>query len=352
MARRRPTQREIAAKLGLSTATVSLALRDSPMIAEETRRLVREAMAEAGYVPNIAAAALRTGRTGIVGVSFHNIAHQFFAEMLIAIEETLAAAGTAVFINNHGEDGRNFARFIDRLAAYGADGLIVSPPPHVTVEALRPIRERGVPVVYTSRHIRSDEAADRVVNADTLAMRRAAGRLIGLGHREIVLLGGRPGTTVAEDRARGFREELEAAGLPWPGDLWLQCRPRLMEGAEAARRALARSPRPTGFVCFNDLVAFGAMNAIRAAGLEPARDVAVVGIGGTDEAAAFHPALTTVLDNPAKIGRKAARMLLRRLADPAAPPEHVTLEPMLVVRESCGGPVPAPAPQVSRASPS
>lgn len=350
MARRRPTQREIAEKLGLSTATVSLALRDSPMIAEETRRLVREAMAKAGYVPNIAAAALRTGRTRIVGVSFHNIAHQFFSEMLIAIEETLSAAGVAVFINNHGEDPSNFARFVDSLAAYGADGLIVSPPPHVTIEALEPIRRRGVPVVYTSRHIRGDEAADRVINSDALAMRRAAGRLISLGHRDIVLLGGRPGTTVAEDRSRGFREEIEAAGLPWRPDLWLQCRPRLMEGAEAARRALARSPRPTAFVCFNDLVAFGAMNAIRAAGLEPARDIAVVGVGGTDEAAAFHPALTTVLDNPAKIGRMAADMLLRRLANSALPPEHVTLEPVLVVRESCGAPVQSPEAQASTGS--
>lgn len=334
---RKPTQREIAARLGLSTATVSLALRDSPMIAAETRRLVRETIAETGYVYNVAAAALRTGRTRIVGVSFHNIAHQFFAEMLIAIEETLAAAGTAVFINNHGEDPESFARFLDSLAAYGADGLIVSPPPHVTVEAIRSIRERGVPIVYTSRHIRDDEVADRVVNADELAMRRAAGRLIELGHREIVLLGGQTGTTVAEDRAAGFRVELEAAGLPWRDALWVQCRPRLLEGAEAARLALELAPQPTGFVCFNDLVAFGAMNAVRAAGLEPGRDVGVVGIGGTEEAAAFYPALTTVLDNPAKIGRMAAELLLERIADPSMPPRHLTLEPKLVVRESCGG---------------
>ena len=335
---RRPTQREIAEKLGISTATVSLALRDSPMIAAETRRLVRAAMAETGYVYNLAAASLRTGRTRIVGVSFHNIAHQFFAEMLIAIEETLTTAGAAVFINNHGEDAESFARFLESVAAYGADGLIVSPPPHVTAEAVRPIRERGVPVVYTSRHIRGDDVADRVVNADVLAMRRVTGRLTGLGHRELVMLGGQPGTTVSEDRAAGFRAELAAAGIAWRDTLWLQCRPRLMEGAEVARRALRMAPRPTGFVCFNDLVAFGAMNALRAAGFEPGRDVAVVGIGGTDEAAAFHPALTTVHDNPAKIGRMAAELLLKRIAVPEMAPQHLTLEPELVVRESCGAP--------------
>jgi LacI family transcriptional regulator len=309
------------------------------MIASETRRIVREAIAETGYVYNITAAALRTGRTRIIGVSFHNIAHQFFAEILIAIEETLSAAGVAVFINNHGEDPESLARFIGSLAAYGADGLIVSPPPHVTVEVLRPISERGVPIVYTSRHIRGDDAADRVVTADKLAMRRAAGRLIELGHRNLVLLGGQPGTSVAEDRVAGFRGKLEEAGIPWSETLWLQCRPRLLEGRAAAQAALDLDPRPTAFVCFNDLVAFGAMNALRASGLEPGRDVGVVGIGGTDEAMAIHPALTTVSDNPANIGAIAAETLLNRLSDPQAPPRHVVLEPKLVIRESCGGPI-------------
>ena len=151
---RRPTQRELAARLGLSPATVSLAMRDSPMIAEETRRLVQAALREAGYVQNRAAAALRTGRTRIVGVSFHNIAHQFFAEMLIAIEESLGRQGIVVFLNNHGEKAESLARFVDSLAAYGAEGLLVSPPPDVTAEIFAPIRRMGVPLVYVSRHLR------------------------------------------------------------------------------------------------------------------------------------------------------------------------------------------------------
>ena len=102
---------------------------------------------------------------------------------------------------------------------------------------------------------------------------------------------------------------------------------------------MERKPRPTALVCFNDLVAFGAMNALRACGLEPGRDIGVVGIGGTDEAAAFYPALTTVLDNPAKIGRMAAELLLQRIADPEMSPRHLTLEPKLVIRDSCGGPL-------------
>ncbi|MEM6356448.1 MAG: LacI family DNA-binding transcriptional regulator [Pseudomonadota bacterium] len=335
----RPTQKQIAERLGLSTATVSLALKDSPMIAAETRRLVREAMRETGYVPNIAAASLRTGRTRIVGVSFHNIAHQFFAEMLIAIEGTLGEAGAAVFLNNHGEDPASLARFIESLSAYGADGLLLSPPPSTDAEVLAPLRARGVPVVYVSRHIPEDEAADRVVNADRRAMATATRRLLGLGHRHIALIGGEPGTSVAAERLAGFRQEMEAAGIGFEDRLWRQCRPRLVEGAAALRDTLNWSPRLTGYVCFNDLVAFGAMNALRAAGLRPGREVGVVGIGGTGEAAAFSPSLTTVLDNPAKIGRQAAEILLERLKQPDRPPQHVTLEPKLMIRESCGSPM-------------
>jgi LacI family transcriptional regulator len=335
---RRPTQRQIARQLGLSPATVSLALRDSPMIAADTRALVREAMREAGYVPNVVAASLRTGRSRIVGVSFHNIAHQFFAEMLIAIEESLTERGAAVLINNHGEDPESLVRFVETLAAYGADGLLVSPPPHVTAEVLAPLRRRGVPIVYVSRHIREDLEADRVINADHDAMRSATGRLVALGHRRLVLIGGETGTTVAEDRVAGFRAEVTAAGIPWSDDLWIRCRPRLIEGAAAAMRALDRDPAPTGVVCFNDLVAFGVMNAMRSRGFEPGRDIGLVALGGTDEGAAFHPPLTTVLDNPGKIGRLAAEILSARLKTPDAPPRHVTLEPRLVVRKSCGGP--------------
>ncbi|MFN3613376.1 MAG: LacI family DNA-binding transcriptional regulator [Rubrimonas sp.] len=332
----RPTQRQIAERLGLSPATVSLALRGSPMIAEATRALVRAAVEEAGYVPNVAASALRTGRTRIVGVSFHNIAHQFFAEMLIAIEDSLAEDGVCVFINNHGENPASLSRFVNSLAAHGAEALIVSPPPHVEPDILAPLRNGGAPVVYVSRHLPGDEQADRVINADRTVMRLAVERLHAVGRRRLMLLGGAPGTSVAAERGEGFREALQALGLPWSPDLWRQARPRFQEGAEVARAALADDPTVDGFVCFNDLVAFGAMNALRAMGREPGVDVGVVGVGGTDEAAAFHPGLTTVQDNPARIGAQAAALLRARLADPDAPPRRIELDPRLIVRESCG----------------
>ncbi|WP_455373855.1 LacI family DNA-binding transcriptional regulator [Limibacillus halophilus] len=335
-AKKRPmTQKQFADRLGLSTATVSLALRDSPMIAEETRRLVREAMEQSGYVYNVAAASLRTGQTRIVGVSFHDIVHPFFAEMLVAIEDTLAENGKAVFINNHGDDPERLHRFVDSLREHGADGLIVSPALGTDPKVLEKLRRAGASIVFVSRYLPGFEA-DFAGNADVVGMEMATRHLLSLGHQEIVMLGGLVGTTTGDNRCEGFRRALLAAGLEWRDELWLPGPAKRLSGMELAREALARKVRPTAFACFNDLVAFGALNGIRAEGLTPGEDIAVVGIDDTEEARAAYPPLTTVSNQPGRIGAAAAGLLLDRIADPSAPYQHIAIEPTLTVRESCG----------------
>lgn len=333
--KRRMTQKQLADKLGLSTATVSLAMRDSPMIAEETRRLVREAMRESGYVYNVAAGSLRTGRTRIVGVSFHDIVHPFFAEILAAIEDRLSENGIAVFINNHGDDAVRLGRFVDSLRAHGADGIILSPALGTSPGMLMPLREAGVAIVFISRYLPGFEA-DFAGNADVVGMGMVVRHLLSRGHRRIVMLGGIPGTTTGENRLAGFRRALISAGIPWRDELYLPGAAKRLVGAELTRQALAMKPRPTAFACFNDLVAFGALNAIRAAGLTPGEDISVVGIDDSEEATGSYPPLTTVSNLPGRIGDTAAGLLLDRIADPAAPFQHIAIEPILTVRGSCG----------------
>ncbi|MBB3064204.1 LacI family DNA-binding transcriptional regulator [Limibacillus halophilus] len=331
------TQKQLADKLGLSTATVSLALRDSPMIAEETRKLVRDAMQKSGYVYNVAAASLRTGKTRIVGVSFHDIVHPFFAEMLASIEDSLSESGKAIFINNHGDDPERLRRFVEGLREHGADGLIVSPALGTDPEMLQLLRRAGAAIVFISRYLPGFDA-DFAGNADVLGMGIATRHLLSLGHKEIVMLGGLPGTTTGDNRLAGFRRAVIAEGLTWRDELHLPGAAKRIVGVELARQALSRTPRPTAFACFNDLVAFGAMNGIRAAGLVPGKDIAVVGIDDSQEAQACFPPLTTVSNHPGRIGAVAANLLLERLADPAAPFQHIAIEPVLTVRESCGSP--------------
>ncbi|MCI4664811.1 MAG: LacI family transcriptional regulator [Neomegalonema sp.] len=332
---RRPTQREIAKRLGLSAATVSLAMRDSPMIASETKRVVREAVEKFGYVPNAAAAALRTGRTGIVGVSFHNVAHQFFAEVLGSIEDVLAPKGWAVFISNHREDPTRFTQFVSRLTAYGADGLIASPPAGADAAVLDDFVATGAPLVFAARYLR-DYRADRAMLDDASALRQLISHLRGLGRERITMICGVPGTSVAEDRVRGFREQLSATGIEWREEAWMPGPPTAAGGFHLTAEALDQQPRPDALIAFNDLVATGALSQMYDRGLTPGREVALVGVGVTEAAELMRPRLTMTSNNSDAIGKQAAELLLRRLETPDAPIEEINVPSMLTVRESCG----------------
>ncbi|MFQ5623883.1 MAG: LacI family DNA-binding transcriptional regulator [Paracoccaceae bacterium] len=334
--KKRVTQRHLAEQLGISTATVSLALRGSPEIADATRIAVREAMDEAGYVYNAAAASLRTGLSRIVGVSFHDIIHPFFSEMLVAIEDRLSVGGRVLFINHHRDEPDRLDRFMTSLRTHRADGLIVSPPLGCKPELLEPLRTSGSAIVFVSRYLR-DFDADFIGNADIAGMKMAARHLLSLGHRHIVMLGGRPGTTSCDNRLEGFRRAILDAGLEWRDDMFFPGAANRFSGHALVQEALQLTSRPTAIVCFNDLVAFGAINGLRAVGLRPGLDAAVVGIDGTEEARISTPALTTVSNHPEVIGRRAAELLLERLENPSAPYRAIEIEPELTIRDSCGG---------------
>ncbi len=330
----RPTQRQIAKSLGVSPATVSLALRNSPLVAEKTRLRVQEAMRETGYVRNVAAASLRTGRSSLVGVSIHNIAHARYGEILSAIERTLAKAGIVVLFNNHDDCPENLTGFVGVLATYGVDGLIVVPPPFAQPAIFEPITSQGAAIVYLSRHAEGDTKADWSVTASGDAARLATAHLIELGHSEIVLVGGVPGTSVSDERVAGYHHALKEADLPVINQNWVQARPRVEDGIAAVRSVLDRNNRPTGLVCFNDLVGYSAMNVAREMGLVPGDDISIVALGSSAASAQIHPGLTTVQHDPAELGRSAALALIERLDLPEAVPKHTQLPCKLVLGES------------------
>ena len=338
--RRRLTQKEIANRLGVSVATVSLALSNSPLVAAETRNKVLQAAKEDGYLRNRAAVSLRTGSTKIIGISFHDIVHPFFAEMLAEMERQFAESGEAIFLNNHDDDREKQARFVDSLREHGADGLIVSPALGSTDQDFRDFASSGGAVVTIVRHI-AEGCFDHVVNDDFECMHIAVNHLISLGHRDIIMLGGLPGTSTADGRFAGFTAAMAKLDptVNWR-DAWYPGPAKRVEGVRLTLEAFDQAKtRPTGIVCLNDLVAFGAMAALSTMGLKAGRDVAVIGIDDSDEAAASHPALTTVSNKSSELASEAIRLMRRRQTAPHAPQKSVKLSPKLIIRESCGAPV-------------
>ena len=332
----RPTQKQIAEKLGLSAATVSLALRDNPVVAKATRDLVQQAMRDVGYVRNLAAASLRTGRSNIVGVSIHNIAHSYFGEMLIAIERAFAASGTVILINNHDEDVGKLERFIGTLATYGADALLVAPPPETPVSLMDTVRKHGMHPMYFRRYLEDDDTSDYVGIDNEKAVTLAVQHLVRNGYNHIHLVGGEPGTSVARERVDGFRTALKGAGIEWNDELWHDS-PANGEGGRAAMEKLfKRNKKPFGVICYNDLVGAGAISAAHAAGRAIGRDVGIISIGGTGATRMTSPPLTTVDVDTMEVGKLAAETLLQRLSDPESAPKRIALEPRLLLGESCG----------------
>lgn len=322
----------------MSTATVSLALRDSPLVAATTRERIKDHAREIGYIYNRRAASLRTSRSGIVGVVVHDIMNPFFAEILRSIESELDRSGQTFLLSNHYDRLDKQRTFVDTLLQLGADGVIMSPAIGTPPEDIRAIEDNGVPAVLIARTV---EGAGVPVfrGDDAYGIGLATNHLISLGHRTIAMIGGTDHTSTGRDRYQGYVAAMQRAGFEVRPEMRLPG-PRTKQGGfEAAAQFLAMRARPTAAVCWNDLVAIGLMNGIQRAGYQPGVDISVTGYDDLEEAAIAIPALTTVWNGQREVGRRAARVLLDRLSGVPVEPVQVLIKPELHVRQSTGKPV-------------
>lgn len=330
---KRLTLGHIADQLGISTATVSLALRDSPLVAEDTRVKVKKTAEDIGYIYNRSAASLRTSRSQIVGVAVHDILNPFFAEIFSALENVLEEQGQMIFICNHRDNVRRQQAFVNTLLQHRADGLILCPSVGTSAEEINRLVDQGVPVTLVARDV-PGVWAPCVRGDDQNGTYQAARHLIDQGHKKIGMVGGRRDSSTGRYRHEGWRQALIEAGLEPEKQLDL---PELMtqaDGRATVPAVMGAKDRPTAVVCFNDLVAFGMMTTLRRAGIEPGPDMAITGYDDIDGADARTPALTTVATHPDKIGRLAALTLLRQIAGDRVPNTPIIIEPELRVRES------------------
>ncbi|HHZ10434.1 MAG TPA: substrate-binding domain-containing protein [Rhizobiales bacterium] len=328
----------IADALGVSTATVSLALRDSPLVAGATRDRIKEHARAIGYIYNRRAASLRTSRSGIVGVVVHDIMNPFFAEILKSIETELDRSRQTFILSNHYDQLEKQRTFIDTLLQLGADGVIMSPAIGTPPEDIRLAEDNGLPAVLIARTVEG-AGVPAFRGDDRYGTGLATNHLISLGHRRIAMIGGTDQTSTGRDRYQGYVDAMQAAGLEVRAH-WRLPGPRTKQaGFEAAGQFLAMKDKPTAAVCWNDLVAIGLMNGIARAGLVPGVDVSVTGYDDLEEAAIATPALTTVWNGQREVGRRAARVLLDRLNGAAVRASQELIRPELHVRQSTSRPV-------------
>ena len=330
-----PTLTDIAKLAGVSRSTVSLVLRESPLVAEATRDRVLSMLESSGYVYNRHAANLRSVRTDTVGLVVSDFTNPYYAELLAGAESVLEDAGRVSFLTHTEESLRRQERFLKRMLEQRVDGVLISAASGTGAAALQAFLDAGIPVVQVLRAVDA-ERFDYVSGDNRLGLRCSTEHLLDLGHRRIGYLGTSVKTSVSDDRRLGYADALLGRGIEPDPELMRECLPVWSEAKAATMSLLALPQPPTALACFNDLIALGAMLAVSESGRQPGRDLAVVGFDDIQLASAWRPGLTTIAVRPREIGREAGNLLLERINGSTRSPKSVLLTPRLVIRESCG----------------
>ncbi len=337
MTKGRVTVIDIAKAAGVSKSTVSLVLQGSSLVNDGTRAKVNAVMRELGYVYNRGAANLRQSgsKSKIIGVVVNDLTNGFFAELAVGVDMVVQSAGFVQFLSNTSESLDRQREVIASMREHGISGLIMSPARATEAADLKPLVAAGIPVVVAVRNVPGAKVSS-VVSDNREGISAGVQHLASLGHRRIAFIGGFSDTAVFDERIDGYRGAIAACGLELDEDLILPSAPSRAGGVDAIGRALAIAAAPTAAVCFNDAVAFGVCDGLRAQRLEPGRDFAVVGFDDVIEAKAAVPALTTISVDPQGMGRRAAQLLLKQISAGRAEAESIVSSVRLVVRETCG----------------
>ncbi len=329
---------DVAARAGVSTATVSRVLSGRRRGRSVTRERVLAAVSAIDYRPSDIARSLKRQATRTLGLLVTDIQNPYFPQLVRAIEDQAHAAGYALLLCNGADDPVREAAYLESLAARRVDGLVIAAS-RLTRRHARALERLRAPTVLVNCESPNGEWPS-AMSDNRKGGRLAAEHLMDLGHRHLGLV-----TVAGEDAARerelGVRDAM--GGAPRGRSLRVVTGPAgVVAGEASVTRLLARYPEVTGIVCYNDALALGVLRGVRAAARRVPHDTSVVGFDDIDLAAFAEPSLTTVRQDIPRLARWAVDRLLEDLRDPAAerPDRFGTLRwPVtLVIRDSTARP--------------
>lgn len=335
---KRPTQKDVADKAGVSRSTVSYVLNDQTElkipISDETRQRVMDAVAELGYEPDARAQSLRRGSSKTVGVILPVIQNPFFWQTLFGISNALQEAGYDLYLSNPPLDLEEEADAIRKMIRQRVDGLILL----ASVKYLLPgmtdyLKEMGRPIVEITA---AKAEFDHVIHGYSNGTRALMNYLLELGHRRIGFIYGVTQDAQGFDRLFIYRQVLEEAGLGGNAAFEVHCGDKLEDAYQAAYTLLSRANRPTALLVINDMLAIAVMRAANDLGLRIPDDLSVTGFDDIPFSNYTIPRLTTVSGKAEESGQAAVGLLLRRFAEPDLPPQRATVDVELIIRESVG----------------
>jgi LacI family transcriptional regulator len=324
--------KDVAAAAGVSVATVSRVLNDHPSVSAHARERVLAAVEKLGYRPNAVARSLRTDQTRTLGLVISDVLNPYFTELARSVEVEARLLGYSVIIGNADERPDLQDHHVRTLLDRRIDGLLVSPTDGCS-PLMADAARAGTPMVFVDRWIADMDVP--VVRSDGRgAVRDLVAHLYGLGHRRLAIIAGPAATTTGRERIEAFREGLAEHGLDLPDAYIGQGDFQAGSGRRVTEAFLDLPEPPEVVFAADNLMALGALDAVRARGLRVPDDLALVAFDDIPWFVHTDPPITAIAQPTHELGRAAVRALVDRIEGRA--PESVTLPARLVVRRSCG----------------
>jgi len=332
------TLREVAKLAGVSIKTVSNVINEYPHVRPETKQKVESAITELGYVPNLTARNLRSGKSGAITLALPDIALAYFAELAAQVIEAAEAIGMIVQLEHTGGDRERELELLRSPRRRMSDGLIFSPlgMEQRDADALKV----SYPLVILGERI-FDGPCDHVTMRNRDAAYAATKFLLDSGRRQIAIIGAHEGEIIGSAGLRfaGYAQALMDAGLEVNENLVGHTGPwHRINGANTMRNLLDSGAKFDAVFCLNDTLALGAMRVLEEKGRSIPDDVAVIGFDNLDETQYSIPSLTTVEPGREWIAHTAVETLQHRIAETekAQPPRTLSAPFSIVERESAG----------------
>lgn len=307
--------KDIARELGISVATVSRALNDSPRISPERRQQIQQYAREHNFTPNVLAESLRHSRVQpqkVIGVIVPEFTHYYFSSILTGIEEAASARGYYLMVALSDERYEREARICEQFHRQKVCGVIVSQAKDTKdYSHFQKLIDSGIPLVFYDR-ICTGVNASRVTVDDYMGAFNAVTHLIETGCRRIAFYGSPMQLEISKNRYNGYKDALLQHGMQIDESIISVCDNRA-DAESITPRLLALDTPPDGFFAVNDDTAIGILYTVKHAGLRVPDDVSICGFTNGQRAVACDPMLTTVEQRGHRVGEEAAEILIDKV---------------------------------------
>ncbi|WP_054026915.1 LacI family DNA-binding transcriptional regulator [Bacillus sp. FJAT-28004] len=327
---------DVAKEAGVSIATVSNAINGKGKVSSKKRDEIFKVMERLQYQPSVIASALMGKKTYTIGLLIPDVSNPFFSEIARSVEDLAHSEGYSVIVCSTDNKDDRVEKYIRLLEQKSVDGILIGTGVE-NADILRQLAEKSLSIVMIAREAAA-MPVHSVLTDDFKGGGLAAEHLLGRGHHRIAVLSENFKVTSSLERVRGFRFALFEAGITLDEANIISCESSIRDGKRAAEALIRGENRPSAIFCCNDLLAIGALQAAKEAGVRVPEQLSIIGFDDTILSTVTNPALTTIAQPMDQMVKLAFDLLIRSVENANEIKQRIVMQPELIVRESTSSP--------------